>query len=98
MLKYLSKRNLLIKSKKYDWHKKEIDFLKFIIKVNNVRMNLDKLRSVKTWSVFINVKKMQIFLKFVNYNRKFIQEYSQKIMTFTNFTVKNRLWKWNKDK
>ena len=40
---------------------------------------------------------MQVFLKFVNYNRKFIQEYSQKTMTFTNFTVKNRWWKWDED-
>ena len=40
---------------------------------------------------------MQAFLKFVNYNRKFIQEYLQKIMTFTNFTIKNRSWKWNED-
>ena len=28
MLNCLSKRNLLIKSKKCDWHKKEVDFLK----------------------------------------------------------------------
>ena len=76
MLKCLSKRNLLIKSEKCDWHKKEIDFLKFMIRINNVWMNFDKLTSIKAWSVFINVKKVQIFLKFVNYNRKFIQEYS----------------------
>ena len=48
MLDCLSKRNLLIKSEKCDWYKKEIDFLKFIIKVNSVRMNSDKLTSVKT--------------------------------------------------
>ena len=60
-------------------------------------MNFDKLTSVKAWSVFINVKKVQAFLELVNYNRKFIQEYSQKTMTFTNLTVKNRSWKWNKD-
>ena len=76
MLDCLSKRNLLIKLKKCDWHKKEIDFLKFIIKVNDVRMNLDKLTSVKAWSVFINIKGVQAFLEFVNYNKKFIQEYS----------------------
>ena len=98
MLDCLSKRNLLIKSKKSDWHKKEADFLKFIIEVNDVRINLDKLTSVKTWSVFINVKKMQVFLKFLNYNKKFIQKYLQKIITLTNFTIKNRSWKWNEDK
>ena len=97
MLKCLSKRNLLIKLKKCDWHKKEIDFLKFIIKINDVRINFDKLTSIKAWSVFINVKKVQAFLKFINYNRKFIQEYLQKIITLTNFIIKNRLWKWKED-
>ena len=97
MLKCLSKRNLLIRSEKCDWHKKKIDFLGFMIEINDVRMNFDKLTSIKTWSVFINVKKVKIFLIFVNYNRKFIQEYSQKIMTFTNLIIKNRSWKWNED-
>ena len=97
ILNCLSKRNLLIKSEKYDWHKKETDFLKFIIKINDVRMNSDKLTSIKAWSVFINIKKAQTFLKFVNYNRKFIQEYSQKILTLTSLTVRNRSWKWNED-
>ena len=58
MLECLSKRDLLIKSKKCDWYRKEVDFLKFIIKINKVRMNLDKLTSVKIWSVFINVKEV----------------------------------------
>ena len=72
MLEYLSKQNLLIKLKKCNWHKKEINFLKFIIEINDVRMNSNKLISVKTWSVFTNVKEVQAFLEFVNYNRKFI--------------------------
>ena len=40
---------------------------------------------------------MQVFLKFINYNKKFIQEYSQKIMTLINLIVKNRSWKWNEN-
>ena len=97
MLECLSKRNLLIKSEKCDWHKREVDFLKFIVGINDVRMNSDKLASVRAWSVSTNVKEVQAFLEFVNYNRKFIQEYSQKAMTLTNLTVKNRPWKWKED-
>ena len=97
VLECLSKRNLLIKSEKCDWHKKEVDFLRFIIEINDVRMNSDKLTSVKAWSVSTNVKEVQAFLEFVNYNRKFIQEYSQKIMTLTNLIIKDKSWKWNED-
>ena len=58
MLECLLKQNLLIKSEKCDWYKKEVNFLKFIIEVNDVRMNLDKLTSIKAWSVSINVKEV----------------------------------------
>ena len=47
VLECLSKRNLLIKSEKCDWHKREVDFLKFIVGINGVRMNSDKLASVR---------------------------------------------------
>ena len=72
VLECLSKRNLLFKSEKYDWQKIEINFLKCMIEVNDIQMNLDKLTSIKTWSVFTNIKKVQAFLEFVNSNRKFI--------------------------
>ena len=70
VLECLSKRNLLIKSEKCDWHKKEVDFLRFIVEINDVRMNPDKLTSVKAWPVPTNVKEVQAFLGFVNYNIK----------------------------
>ena len=54
-------------------------------------MNFDKLTLIKACSIFINVKKVQIFLEFVNYNKNFIQKYSQKVITLTNFTIKNKL-------
>ena len=46
ILKYLSKRNLLLKSKKYNWYKIEVHFLKFIIKRNNIRINFDKFVTI----------------------------------------------------
>ena len=48
MLKYLLKQNLLVQSEKCNWHKKEIDFLKCMIEIDNIRINSNKLTSLKT--------------------------------------------------
>ncbi len=47
VLKCLNKRNLYFKLKKCEFHQKEIDFLKFVVKQYKVRMNFKKLRTIK---------------------------------------------------
>jgi len=47
VLKYLNKRNLRLKSKKCEFHQKKINFLEFVVKQYEVRMNLKKLRTIK---------------------------------------------------
>ena len=67
------KYNLQFKSEKCKWLKKEIKFLEFIIKRNLIKIDFNKLKAIHKWKTFINVKKIQFFLKFVNYNQKFIK-------------------------
>jgi len=49
VLEYLDKRTLHLKLKKYDFfsYRKEINFLKFVVKRYKVRMNLKKLQTIK---------------------------------------------------
>ncbi len=47
VLKCLNKRNLYFKSKKCEFHRKEVDFLEFVIKRYEVRINLEKLQAIK---------------------------------------------------
>ncbi len=47
VLECLNKRNLHLKSKKCEFHRKEVDFLKFVVERHEVRMNLEKLRAIK---------------------------------------------------
>jgi len=47
ILKCLNKRNLHLKSKKCEFHKKKIDFLEFVVERHEVRMNSKKLRAIK---------------------------------------------------
>ncbi len=47
ILECLNRRNLHFKSKKCEFHQKEVDFLKFVVKRHEVRMNFEKLRAIK---------------------------------------------------
>jgi len=47
VLECLNKRNLHLKLKKCEFHRKEIDFLEFVVERHEVRINLKKLRAIK---------------------------------------------------
>ena len=47
ILEYLNKRNLHFKLKKCEFYQKEINFLKFVVKRHEIRINLEKLETIK---------------------------------------------------
>ena len=96
ILKQLNKRNLQLKPEKCKFYKKDVDFLEFIIDRKEVKINSVKICTVKEWKQSINIKKIISFLKFINYNRKFIKNYFKKVILFINLTAKDRLWSWRK--
>jgi hypothetical protein len=46
VLKKLKKNNLLLKLEKYDFHKEEVEFLRHLVGVNGVHMDLKKINAV----------------------------------------------------
>ena len=77
---------------------KKTNFLNYIIERNEIRIDSIILQTIKNWSIFINVKKLQTFLKFVNYNRKFIKNYSKIAIFLIKLIVKNIFWTWKQKK
>jgi len=47
ILKCLNKKKLYLKLKKCEFYQKEINFPKFVIKRHEVRINFEKLRTIK---------------------------------------------------
>jgi len=94
VLECLDMRNLHLKSKKCEFHQEEVDFLEFVVGRHGVRMDPKKLRAIKEWKSPINVKEVQFFLGFINYNRKFIRDYFAKAISLTNLTKKDTPWTW----
>ncbi len=47
VLECLNKRNLHLKLKKCEFHRKEVNFFEFVVERHKIRMNLKKLRAIK---------------------------------------------------
>ncbi len=47
ILKCLKKRDLRLKPKKCEFHREEVNFLGFVVRRHEIRMNLEKIRAIK---------------------------------------------------
>jgi hypothetical protein len=47
ILKCLNKRDLRLKSKKCEFHREEVDFLRFVVERHEIRMNSEKIKAIK---------------------------------------------------
>ena len=61
ILRCLNQKEFLIKLKKCEFHQQEIDFLKFKVKIKEIKIDFDKLKSMKEWSTSQNIKKYKSF-------------------------------------
>ena len=92
MLERFFIRQLRYKSKKYKFHKKEVDFLRFIVRINGIKINPKKIQRILNWSGPKNLKNLQRFLGFGNFNRQFINKYSLIILLLIKLIKKNILF------
>ncbi len=77
ILERLRKFKLYASLKKCEFFITKVNFLKFIIFIKNVSMNLSKVNIIKTWLRSKMYWKIQVFRRFINFYRRFIHYYSQ---------------------
>ncbi len=94
VLQTLKKVDLRIKSEKSEFHVQSVQFLKFIVTSQSLRMNSKKIEAVTTWSMSKSKIEVQFFLEFANFYRRFIERYFRIISSLTNLTKKNILFVW----
>jgi hypothetical protein len=94
VLRLLQQHDLLVDPKKCDWHQEEVEFLGCLVGKNGVRMSPKKIKVVKNWPTPTSVKDIQSFLRFVNFNRQFIQNFSKIAIPLTDLTKKENAFKW----
>jgi len=75
-LKIAEKHNLCFKRLKCDFNMEEIPILGVIVGKGQVKIEQEKIKAVKEWKIPMKVKDVESFLGFVNFYRRFIQNFS----------------------
>ncbi len=94
VLQTLKKVDLRIKSRKSEFHVRSVQFLRFIVTSQSLRMNSKKIEVVTTWSTSKLKIEVQFFLRFANFYRRFIERYFRIISSLTNLTKKKISFVW----
>jgi len=63
---------MLVVIKKYEFFTRKTNFIRFIIKLGKLSINLKKIKAIVNWQELKNVTQLRLFLGFCNYYRRFI--------------------------
>ena len=58
--------------KKCEFFTRKIDFIRFIIKLGYISIDLRKVKAIVSWQELENITQLRLFLGFYNYYRRFI--------------------------
>ena len=93
----LSQAGLLLKPEKCEFHRRSVEFLGFVVSTKGISMSPEKIKAIAEWPTPHDVKEVQSFLGFANFNRKFIEGYSKKALPLTDITKKDIGFTWGQD-
>jgi hypothetical protein len=63
---------MLVAIKKCKFFTRKIDFIRFIIKLGYISIDLKKVKAIVDWRELENIMQLRLFLGFYNYYRRFI--------------------------
>ncbi len=89
VLNRLREAELQMNIQKCKFNVKETVFLEVIVSELDLRMNFSKVIVIVSWIISTNLKKIQSFMRFVNFYRCFIKNFSKLVKSFTQLTRKN---------
>ena len=96
VMNLLKSNQLFLAPKKCVFWKKEIQFLGYTIKDNEVHLEDQKLDCIAKWQRPNTIKQLRSFLGFVNFYSKFVENFSLIATPLYNLTKKNKKFIWNK--
>ena len=74
---------------KCEFHQDKITFLNHIIGKYKIKINPKKIKILFEFLKFINIKKLQLFFKIINFNKKFIKIFFETILYLIKLIWKN---------
>ena len=91
VLRRLQEEQMLVVIKKYKFFIRKIDFIRFIIKLGYISIDLKKVKAIVSQQELKNVIQLRLFLGFCNYYKRFILQQLKNIEPFTRLTKKEEL-------
>ena len=81
---------LILNINKYQFERKQVKYLRFIIKVNvGLRINPEKIKAIREWETPKIKKGVRAFLGFANYYKAFINKFTTTTAPLTALTGKH---------
>ena len=74
------------------FHIYKLEYLGYIITESKIRMDPIKISIIKGWLTLRNISKVQLFLGFINFYRRFIKKYSEVAISLIKLTKKDQPW------
>ena len=74
----------------------EIPILGVVIGKRQVQIEQDKIKAVKEWKMPMKIKEVESFLKFANFYRRFIQNFSH-MAKLLNKLKEKKEWPWTEE-
>src|SRR5882672_10213409 len=75
-----------------------VEYLSLILSEGCIEMDPVKVAGVQDWLTPRNVTEVQLFVGFVNFYWRFIQDFSHMAKPLHQLTKKGEAWKWAEDK
>ena len=97
VLTALASVNLKLEPEKCNFHQQKVTFLGYILSTEGVQIDPEKVRAILDYPEPKDVKELQAFLGTINFNRRFIQGFSQIAAPLTSLTKKDLPYEWKKE-
>lgn len=94
VLERLQAHKLFLKPEKCEFERERIEYLGLIISKGKVEMDPVKVAGVAEWPAPRNKKEVQSFLRFTNFYRRFIANFSHMARPLFDLTAKDVKWGW----
>ena len=94
VLEILAEHKLFLGPEKCKFHRKQNEYLGLVISENTVAMDPIKVAGVREWPTPESRTDVQAFVGFVNFYRRFIQDFSTIARPFFDLTRSDHAWNW----
>src|SRR5882724_10940009 len=98
VLNILCKHRLYLKVEMCTFEQPMVEYLSLILSEGHMEMDSVKVAGVRDWLTPRNVTKVQSFIGFVNFYRRFIQDFSHVAKPLHQLTKKGEEWRWAEEK